>query len=162
MILLYLHKIGLPFLFILLVFGIVGLPIPDELLILTTGMLVAKGEFSIVATLITTIVGACTGVTFSFLIGRFAGPKLVKKFGAKVNITEDKILLAKKWFLRVGKWLLIIGYFIPLFRHLIGIIAGGSKLDYKVFALYAYTGAIVWSLMFLSIGYYLGLLGKQL
>jgi membrane protein DedA with SNARE-associated domain len=68
-------------------------------------------------------------------------------------MSPTKIETAKKWFKNIGKWVLIIGYFIPIFRHIVGFVAGILKLDYKSFALYAYTGAIIWSLTFLTLGY---------
>lgn len=155
MILLLLHKFGPLFIFVALALGIVGLPIPDEVLLLSTGLLIAQNKLNPVAAGLAALFGSITGITASYLIGRWAGPKVVKKFGKYINVSEEKLLTVNKWFLRIGKWLLLIGYFIPLFRHLVGLVAGGTKLNFKVFALFAYVGAFFWVLIFLSIGYYL-------
>ena len=49
-----------------------------------------------------------------------------------------------------------IGYFIAGVRHLSAFMAGMSRLRLPVFAVFAYTGALIWSLTFISIGYILG------
>jgi membrane protein DedA with SNARE-associated domain len=56
----------------------------------------------------------------------------------------------------VGKWLLVIGYFIPGVRHFSAMVAGSSKLSYPEFAPFAYAGALLWSSTFVSAGYFLG------
>lgn len=60
------------------------------------------------------------------------------------------------WFDRTGRWSLLVGYFIPGVRHLAGFVAGASKLRFPEFALFAYTGAFVWSVTFVAIGYFSG------
>jgi undecaprenyl-diphosphatase len=41
-------------------------------------------------------------------------------------------------------------------RHGIAIVAGSSGLEYGTFALFAYAGALLWTGIFISAGYYLG------
>ena len=48
------------------------------------------------------------------------------------------------------------------FRHFTAIVAGTSKLEYHGFALYAYSGAVVWVTTFLFIGYHFGEHFKQI
>jgi membrane protein DedA with SNARE-associated domain len=50
----------------------------------------------------------------------------------------------------------MIGYFIPGIRHLIALVAGSTAMDYRVFALFAYSGAIFWSALFIGAGYSFG------
>ena len=57
---------------------------------------------------------------------------------------------------RVGKWMLMMGYFVPGVRHLMALVAGSSKMRYPIFAAFAYSGGIIWSLTFVTLGYYLG------
>lgn len=149
-----LYKVGPFFLFISLLLGIVGLPIPDELMLIGSGYLVAHQKLNLFWTVACAILGSIFGITISYFLGRLIGTWVIKNFGDTIHITPEKIKTAKTWFYRIGKWILIIGYFIPLFRHIFGFVAGGAKLNFKDFALYAYTGAIIWSLTFFSIGYF--------
>jgi len=141
-------------LFALLAVGIVGLPIPDETLLVFAGMLMAKGEMSIVFTILSAIVGSIFGITISFVIGSKLGRPVIIRYGKVIGISDKKLDLAHDWFEKRGKWLLTVGYFIPGVRHLVGIVAGISKLEYRVFALFAYAGAIIWSSCFLTVGYF--------
>ncbi len=60
------------------------------------------------------------------------------------------------WFGRFGKWGLLLGYFVPGIRHLTALVAGASKLELSVFALFAYSGALIWSTAFIALGFKLG------
>lgn len=151
----WLLQYGGPILFIMLVLGIVGLPIPDETLLVLSGWLVAKGKLEIFSVLIFAISGSICGISLSYWLGRLTGPWIVKTWGPKLRITENNIHKVHRWYLKIGKWMLLIGYFIPLIRHLAGFVAGTSKLRFREFAYFAYTGAIIWSLTFLSLGYFL-------
>lgn len=143
-------------LFLLLALGIVGLPIPDETLMTFAGIYMAKNELTMVPTLFAAYAGSLFGITVSYLIGRTAGAYLVKKYGPRVGFTQDKIDRVHRWFEKIGKWTLLIGYFIPGVRHLTGYVAGTTELSFIQFAIFAYTGAILWCTLFLSFGYFSG------
>ena len=139
-----------------LVFGIVGLPIPDETLLALSGYFVFKGQFGFLPTVLTAFSGSIAGISLSYVIGRTGGYRVLHKYGPRFRVTDEKIQMVDRWFERVGKWMLMIGYFIPGVRHLMALVAGSSKMRYPVFAGFAYTGGIIWSMTFVSLGYYLG------
>ena len=60
------------------------------------------------------------------------------------------------WCQRVGRWGLLVGYFIPGIRHLMPVVAGISRFHAGMFALLAGSGCCLWSLTMLSLGYVLG------
>ncbi|HVV67451.1 MAG TPA: DedA family protein [Gammaproteobacteria bacterium] len=143
-------------LFVLLAVGIFALPIPDETLMVFAGFLVAHGKLEPIPTLIAACAGACSGITVSYVLGRTAGTYLLKKYGHWIRITEAKMQRVHDWFERIGRFALLIGYFIPGVRHLTGYAAGISELEYSKFALFSYSGACIWVVCFLSLGYFLG------
>ncbi len=149
-------QFGYPGIFGLLMLGIVGLPVPDETLLAFCGYLANQGELKLVFTIAAAFIGSCSGISVSYLIGRLPGLALLKKFGKHVHLTEERVNRVNAWFRKVGKWLLVIGYFIPGFRHLTAIVAGSSKLSYLEFAPFAFTGALLWSTAFVSVGYFFG------
>ncbi|MGE5430467.1 MAG: DedA family protein [Syntrophomonadaceae bacterium] len=142
--------------FILLVLGIVGLPVPDETLLTLTGFLVYKGDLQLLPAFFSAYLGSVVGITLSYTIGRTFGLYVLHKYGKYLHITEEKLTKAHNWFEKVGRWALLIGYFIPGIRHIFAIIAGTSKLELWEFALFAYLGAFIWAAGFLSIGYFFG------
>lgn len=143
-------------LFVLLALGIFALPIPDETMMVFAGILIAKGQLNAVPTVIACIAGALCGITLSYFIGRTAGTWLIRKYGSWVRLTEERMQRVHHWFERIGCWTLAIGYFIPGVRHLTGYAAGITELEYRKFALFAYTGGIIWAITFISLGYFLG------
>ena len=142
--------------FCLLMFGIIGLPIPDEVLLAFSGYLVFKGQLALAPTIASAFLGSICGVSVSYAIGRTGGSFLVRNYGSWLHVTQEKIDRVHEWLEHAGKWGLLIGYFIPGVRHLGALVAGTSLLRYPVFAAYAYTGGLLWSSIFISTGFFLG------
>jgi membrane protein DedA with SNARE-associated domain len=142
--------------FLLLVCGIVGLPVPDETLLTFTGYLVFKGNLSLPLAYAAALGGSLSGITISYTLGRTFGMKLIHRYGRYIRITEEHVDKARAWFARVGHWGLTFGYFVPGFRHLSAFAAGMSDLDAPQFALFAYSGGCLWVASFLGLGYFLG------
>ncbi len=140
----------------LLILGIVGLPVPDETLLVICGTLIAKGSLTAAGAGCSALAGSIGGITISYLIGRLAGKEFVHRWGKYVHFTEERQEKIHNWFDRLGHWLLTFGYFIPGVRHFTALTAGLSCLPYRTFATYAYPGAVLWVSTFLTLGYYLG------
>lgn len=153
---LWLMQYGSFALFFLLTIGILALPVPEETLMVIAGVLMHQGQLQIPHTIIAAMMGSLCGITASYFLGRTAGHYLINRYGSWIGIGQLQIDKAHAWFERFGKWTLVIGYFIPGIRHFTGFSAGMTSLAYQEFALFAYSGAIVWVATFLSIGYFFG------
>src|SRR5689334_21902177 len=152
----WLSHYGYAGLFLLLVLGIVGLPVPDETLLVFSGYLISKGRLHPVWTPLTAFFGSVTGISVSYLIGRIFGYGFVQRYGKYVHLSPQRVEHVNHWFHRIGHWLLTIGYYIPAVRHFTALVAGMSKLEYRTFAAFAYPGAAMWVGSFLTLGYFLG------
>lgn len=150
----WLNQYGSFAIFGLLALGIIALPVPEETLMVFAGFLMAKGKLQTIPTIIAAIAGAWCGITVSYLIGLTAGTYLTRKLGRYIGLTDVRIERTHQWFERIGKWSLFIGYFIMGVRHFTGYIAGTIRLEYRHFALFAYSGGLFWAGIFLSIGYF--------
>jgi membrane protein DedA with SNARE-associated domain len=142
--------------FLLLCWGVIGLPIPDETLLAFSGFLVYSGKLSLPLAYCTALVGSASGITISFWLGRSYGIKLIHRYGRYVHITEDRIAKAHRFFEGFGHWALTFGYFVPGIRHVTAFAAGMSDLEPHRFAIFAYGGACLWVATFMGIGYLLG------
>ena len=143
--------------FSLLVLGIVGLPVPDEFLLASCGFLVFKGDLQLVPTLLSALAGSTCGITLRYTIGRTVGWKFLhSRWGRFLHVKDEHIERVHHWFDKIGHWALMVGYFIPGVRHFTAIVAGTSKLEYRNFALFAYSGAAIWVSVFVFIGYHFG------
>ena len=137
-------------------FGIVGLPVPDETLLTFSGYLIYKGTFSLPPAFGTALLGSSCGITLSYILGRTFGLGLIHRYGRYIRIKEEHVQKAHAWFLRRGRWGLTFGYFVPGIRHFTAYAAGMSALEAPQFALFAYSGAVLWVSTFLGLGYFLG------
>ena len=155
----WINQYGSIVIFLWLVLGIIALPIPEESLLLFIGYLMAKEKLPIFSTIIAVYAGTCCGITGSYGLGQATSHYLKRGWGRYIGLTEARFQKAHQWFERIGKWALFIGYFIPGVRHLTGYVAGALKLCYRHFALYAYTGGIIWSSLFMALGYFFYLHG---
>jgi membrane protein DedA with SNARE-associated domain len=149
----WLVRFGAPLLFFAQVFGIFGLPIPDELLLTIAGALAASGRLSLAATGAAAVTGCLTGITLSYGVGRWVGQPVLH---ARFKHHRQAIDRAQNWFRRFGGWLLTFGYFIPGVRHVTAIVAGSGCLEYRTFVAYAYPGGVLWCAVFLGLGYFAG------
>src|SRR5438132_10866432 len=91
-------------LFFLMMLGIIGLPIPDETLLVFSGYLIQKGTLHPVSTFSMAFLGSVCGITVSYLLGRVYGHKLIHKYGRYFHITEKRLQRAHNWFERFGGW----------------------------------------------------------
>jgi membrane protein DedA with SNARE-associated domain len=136
--------------------GIIGLPIPDEVLLTFVGYNVFQGKMSHLLSLFSAFIGAFGGISISYFFGIKLGLPFLQKFGPKVHITGERIKKTKTLFTKFGPALLFIGYFIPGVRHITAYLAGINSYSFKKFALYAYSGAVVWCFTFITLGRLLG------
>lgn len=143
-------------LFALLMLGIIGLPVPDETLLTFAGSLVFKNKLALVPTIVTAFLGSICGISISYGLGRSLGIYLVDRIGPFLHIDQHKMDHVRAWYDRKGKYALIIGYFVPGFRHLLALVAGSSRLPLAIFAPFAYTGGLLWTISFITLGYFLG------
>jgi membrane protein DedA with SNARE-associated domain len=134
-------------LFGLLILGIVGLPVPDETLLVFCGYLISRGKLGLAGTYIAAL---------SYAIGRTAGLAVVHRFGRYLRIDQRHLDRVHRWFDHSGHWALFGGYYIAGVRHFTAIIAGASKLEFHIFALFAWGGAATWVAVFLTLGYVIG------
>ena len=138
--------------FSLLVLGIVGIPVPYEWLLAFSGYLVFKHTLHFVPVVSAAFAGAACGISVSYALGYSFGAHLIEKYGHAVHATRERIKNVREWFNRLGRWALVVGYFIPGVRHLTACTAGTSRMRFRIFALFAYSGALIWSFTFVSVG----------
>jgi membrane protein DedA with SNARE-associated domain len=148
---LWLGQYGYPAIFFLLIGGIVGVPVPDQLLLVVSGYLILTKSLSAAPTLLAAVLGSICGITLSYILGRCSGSYL-----AKTRFAADRLEKAQTYFERFGSWTLIFGYFVPGIRNLIGFTSGMMQLKPRDFAPFAYFGAVVSSLTCVALGYFLG------
>lgn len=151
------EQLGYVALFLVLCLGLIGLPIPNEAVVMTGGALASSGLLSPVPAFIMTCLGICSAMTFGYSIGRFAGVKLADWFRTRKNIGAF-IERSEELSQRFGGYAISISLCLPFLRHVTPYVMGMNKMKYGRFALFAYPSAFVWTLIYFVIG---GLVGDQ-
>jgi membrane protein DedA with SNARE-associated domain len=142
--------------FFLLVLGIVGLPIPDEWLLVISGYLAFRNVLGLFPTLAVAGCGSAAGLTLSYVLGRTSGVFFIRRYGRWLSIDDQKVQRVQHWFQNLGRWVLVVGPFLPGVRNLMGYVAGASNLGIRVFVRFAYAGALLSSATFVMFGYFVG------
>ena len=99
--------------FALLMLGIVGLPVPDETLLIFVRYLSFKGTLQLESALATAFLGSASGISLSYALGRFVGLPALRKFGHLFHIRPEHLAQVHRWVERWGKYSLLLAYFIP-------------------------------------------------
>lgn len=142
--------------FVLLFIGIVGIPLPIEIILLGAGYIALKANLHIDGIIGFAWLGACSGMTLNYLLGQSIGLKRISKVTKWIKLTESRL---EKWaenFKKHGAILLLIGYYVAGLRHAAPFIAGATKMRYTKFMSAAYLGALAWILVIVTLGQKLG------
>ncbi|RJE86888.1 DedA family protein [Paenibacillus sp. 1011MAR3C5] len=149
------EQVGYVALFLVLCLGLIGLPIPNEAVVMTGGALSAAGALSPAPAYFMTFLGICSAMTFGYSIGRFSGAKLSNWFRRKKNISkflEKSEELSEKY----GGYALSISLCFPFLRHVTPYVMGLNRMRFIRFMLFAYPSAFVWTLIYFILGAFVG------
>jgi membrane protein DedA with SNARE-associated domain len=149
------EDVGYFALFLVLCLGLIGLPIPNEAVVMTGGALAASDVLSPAPAFIMTCLGICSAMTFGYSIGRFAGSKLSDWFSSKKNISKF-LIKSEQLSERYGGYAISISLCLPFLRHVTPYVMGLNKMPFKRFILFAYPSAFVWTLIYFIIGIFVG------
>ena len=81
----WISHFGYAALFFALWLGIVGMPIPDEVIVMTGGAVSKAGLLHTLPAFLVTYLGVVSGISLGYFLGRFLGPPVLDKFRHKKN-----------------------------------------------------------------------------
>ncbi|GAL97898.1 hypothetical protein AA0312_0661 [Acetobacter tropicalis NRIC 0312] len=137
-----------------------GVPVPAEACIITASLYSLKTHhLAIEGVALAAILGAVIGDNFGYLIGRKVGLPLLRKYGGRIGLTEDRLILGQYLFRHHGSAIVFIGRFISLLRVFVAILAGACQMAWPRFMVFNALGGTCW-----AGGYALGTyaLGKKI
>src|SRR5207249_10142234 len=109
--------------FFLLIFGIIGLPVPDEWLLVISGYLAFRNVLGFIPTVAVAVLGSAGGLTMCYILGRTSSGYLIRRYGSWLHIDDEKISSTQEWFNHLGCWLIVVGTFILVVWYLLWLIA---------------------------------------
>jgi membrane-associated protein len=144
---------------------LLGLPIPNEVLVMTGGLLAATDYFHPVLTFLIVYVTVILNATILYWVGNTCGNRIICKL-EKVERLNIKLTKASSLIHRYGSFAASICYLLPIVRHLIPFLMGTYRISYHTFARFSYISGFVWTLALFLIGNFfstkIDLIGKNL
>ncbi|WP_431895296.1 DedA family protein [Nonomuraea sp. bgisy101] len=148
-----------------LVIGVesLGIPLPGEIVLVSSALLSAKGVVSPVWVGVCASVGAIVGDSIGYGIGRRGGKPLFDRLGRRFpkHFGPSHIAKAEHYFHRCGMWTVFFGRFIALLRILAGPLAGALRMPYWKFLVANVLGGVVWAGGTTAVIYYLGIVAEK-
>jgi len=128
----YTHIPYLGVLLVLLAAGF-GLPVPEDVPLLTGGYLCHAGFGNLYVMILIGLVGVLTGDTVLFIIGQKFGHHVVEHRWIRRMVNPPRLLLAERMFQRHGIKIVFAGRFLPVLRPMIFMAAGVLKAPFSRF-----------------------------
>ena len=134
---------------------LVGVFLPGDSLLVTAGLLAARGYLNIYALIPTLMLAAIIGNSLGYFIGRTTGPHIFNRENS-FFFNKKHAIRAHEFYARYGRKTIVLAQFMPVIRTFSPVIAGVGGMDYRTFVTFNVIGAIVWVGSMLSIGFFLG------
>jgi membrane protein DedA with SNARE-associated domain len=132
-------------------------PLPSEAILPMAGLAASRGSFTVVEALLWTTLGSVVGALVLYGIGAWLGVERLRRVAAKVPLLDPRdIDRTVAWFTRHGGKAVFFGRMIPIFRSLISIPAGVTRMPLWKFGLLTAAGSLVWNTIFVLAGFFLG------
>ncbi|NEW06359.1 DedA family protein [Paenibacillus sp. SYP-B3998] len=151
----FIQQYGYAALFLALWLGIVGMPIPDEVVVMTGGAVAASGILQPLPAFILTYLGVISGLSLGYVLGRTLGASMMERLRKKKKMSRY-IEFSEKLIRKYGNFAIGISYFFPIIRHVMPYLVGLSHMSFRRYAAFSYTTGFVWTLLFFTLGYWVG------
>lgn len=145
------EQYGYAALFFTLWLGIVGLPIPDEVIVMTGGLVVSLGLLKPIPAFFVTYLGVVTGLMIGYGLGRYMGEPAVKWLSKKKSM-DKYVKKSNRLVHKYGSYSLCISYFLPVVRHIVPYLVGAGRMSFARYCLCSFSAGFVWTLLFFTIG----------
>ncbi|MDT5101296.1 MAG: hypothetical protein QOC76_5033 [Mycobacterium sp.] len=142
-----------------------GIPLPGEIALVSAALLASRHTLDIspVWVGVAATLGAVTGDTIGYSIGRRYGMTLFERMGKRFpkHFGPGHVALAKQLFTKWGVWAVFFGRFIALLRILAGPLAGALRMRYPKFLTANASGGLIWAGGTTAVVYYAGLAAEH-
>lgn len=143
-------------LYLCLFLGIAGLPINDETLVMLAGFTGSRHLLAPVPAFLVTYAGVLSGMNIGFVLGRLLDMGLVNWLAKRSPKMHRQLERAQRWLAGQGVVTIWLSYYVPGVRHVVPYLLGIGDMSYGRFALIAFSGGLVWTAVFYSVGYAVG------
>jgi membrane-associated protein len=146
---------------------LIGFFLPGDSLLFTAGLVAAGGAASLGEGLtkdalpplwvlmVCFSAAAVLGNLVGYWIGFRAGPAVFNKPDSRLFKAEH-VERSHAFFERNGNKTIVLARFVPVVRTFATVMAGASRMRFRVYALYSVIGGVLWGAGITALGYWLG------
>lgn len=142
--------------FLIVILGNVGLPVPEETTLVLAGYLVWRGELNWLVVAAVGIMAAVAGDNAGYWIGRRYGGGLLDRLRQLVRVSPERFERMRRFVIRHGPRAVFVARFITGLRFLAGPMAGAMGLGLRPFVVANVLGAVVFVPLCVGAGYAVG------
>lgn len=133
-----------------------NIPVPSEIIMPFSGLLVFEGKFNLLWVIFWGAFGNLAGSIVSYYLGFWGGRSFLEKYGKFLLITKHDLDLADRWFKKYGTLTIFASRVLPIVRTFISFPAGIARMNVLKFSLYTFCGSFIWSYLLTYIGVIMG------
>jgi membrane-associated protein len=134
--------------------GLVVTPfLPGDSLLFAAGTFAARGSLEPAVLFFLLAIAAIIGDAVNYSVGRYLAPRAERGFRF---IRKEHLDKTHAFYERHGGKTIIIARFMPIVRTFAPFVAGIGAMEYRRFAMFNVTGAILWIGLFVYAGYFFG------
>ncbi len=139
---------------------LIGFFLPGDSLLFVAGLVAAGGLTGVDFVplwllLIVVPIAAIAGNLVGYWIGYRAGPAIFNKPDSRL-FKAEYVEKAHGFFEKYGARTIVLARFVPIVRTFATVMAGASRMNFRVYAVYTVIGGILWGAGVTALGYWLG------
>ncbi len=135
--------------------GLVITPfLPGDSLLFASGAFAATGSLNVMVIFVLLSIAAILGDTVNYWVGNYIGPRA---FQGDIRFLKKEYLdRTHRFYEKHGGKTIIIARFVPIIRTFAPFVAGVASMSYKWFITYNIMGGLLWTTLFVFMGYFFG------
>jgi membrane-associated protein len=134
---------------------LVGVFLPGDSLLVTAGLLAARGYLNVYALAPLLTVAAICGNSVGYFIGRATGPCIFNRENS-LFFNKKHAIRAHEFYAKYGRKTIVLAQFMPIIRTFAPVVAGVGGMKFRQFITFNIIGAVTWIWSMVGIGYFLG------
>lgn len=147
------ERYGYLFIFIGTMLQSLGLPLPAQTVLLTSGVMAGQGILNPYYAVAFGLLGALAGSQAGYIAGRKGGRPFALRWGRYVRVTPARLDRAEKFFKRHGERTVLVARFIPFLKTFGYLAAGIVRMPRRAFFRNDLLGTAAWAATSVLAGY---------
>jgi membrane-associated protein len=134
---------------------LVGVFLPGDSLLVTAGLLSARGYLNVYTLTPLLTLAAICGNSVGYFIGRTTGPRIFNRENSLL-FNKKHAIRANEFYEKYGRKTIVLAQFMPIIRTFAPVVAGVGGMKFRTFITFNIIGAFLWIWSMVGIGYFLG------